>query len=79
MSDSVRDKTIMTTEQLIWFNYKLSDAKQLFAQEELVIGWMRYKALRALTPSQFAVLHRRNLAGERFDDMVDELVADLGR
>lgn len=69
----------MTTEQLVWFNYKLSDAKLSNSVEELAIGWMRYKALRALTPSQFAALHRRNLAGERFDDMVDELVVDLGR
>ena len=71
---------IMTKEeQTIWFNYALSDAKLANSVDELAIGWMRYKALRALTPREFAVLTQRNLAGERFDDMVDELVADLGR
>jgi hypothetical protein len=70
---------IMTTEQLVWFNYKLSDAKRGFSSEELAIGWLRYEALRKLTPQKYTELHRRNMAGERFDDMVDELVADLGR
>lgn len=69
----------MTTEQLIWFNYKLSDAKQFCSSDELTINHLRYQALRRLSPQQYAELHKRNLAGERFDDMVDELVADLGR
>lgn len=38
--------------------------------EELALGWLRYEALRRLNPRQFAELHRRNLAGERFDDLV---------
>lgn len=33
----------------------------------------RYERLRRLNPRQFAELHQRNLAGERFDDMVDAL------
>ena len=69
----------MTTEQTIAYQYKLSDAKLANSVDELAIGWMRYKALRALTPVQYTCLHERNLSGERFDDMVDELVADLGR
>lgn len=33
----------------------------------------RYERLRRLDPRQLAELHQRNLAGERFDDMVDAL------
>ena len=78
MSDSVRDKMIMTTEELIWFNYKLSDAKAE-PLEELAIGWMRYKALSRLNAEQYKQLIQDNMRGRNFDDMVDELVADLGR
>lgn len=42
--------------------------------DELAIGFLRYEALRKLTPAQYADLHKRNLKGERFDDMVDALV-----
>lgn len=41
---------------------------------ELALGYLRYEALRKLGPAAYKELHRRNLAGERFDDMVDELV-----
>lgn len=41
---------------------------------ELAIGWLRYEALRKLNAHQFAELCKRNLKGERFDDMVDQLV-----
>lgn len=41
---------------------------------ELALGHLRYEALRKLTPLQFAALHKRNLAGENFDEMVDVLV-----
>lgn len=33
----------------------------------------RYERLRRLDPRQFAELHQRNLAGERFDDLVGAL------
>lgn len=33
----------------------------------------RYERLRRLNPRQFAELHQRNLAGERFDHLVDAL------
>lgn len=46
------------------------------SRAELAIGHLRYEALRRLSPLQFTSLCRRNLAGERFDDMVDELVLD---
>jgi len=41
---------------------------------ELALGFARYEALRKLNPRQFAEIHQRNLNGERFDDMIDELV-----
>lgn len=40
---------------------------------DLAVGFLHYKALRKLKPLQFENLHRRNLAGENFDDMVTEL------
>ena len=44
----------------------------------LTLGYLRYEALRKLHPRQFAMLHSRNLQGERFDDMVDDLVLGVG-
>ena len=41
---------------------------------ELVLGYLRYEALRKLTPYQYEKLCKRNLKGENFDGMVDELV-----
>ncbi len=40
---------------------------------ELAAGHLRYETLCKLKPLQFEELHRRNLAGENFDDMVTEL------
>lgn len=42
--------------------------------EELALGFLRYDALRKLNARQYAEICRRNLAGERFDDMVTEMV-----
>ena len=39
---------------------------------ELALGWLRYETLRRTNPSQFVLLHERNLRGEWFDDLVDE-------
>jgi hypothetical protein len=39
-------------------------------------GYRRYEAIRKLNPQQFAELYARNLKGERFDDLVDELIPD---
>lgn len=44
---------------------------------ELTQGYLRYEALRKLNPRQFAELHRRNLLGDNYDGMVDELVVEL--
>ena len=41
---------------------------------ELALGFVRYEALRKVSPRQHAELHRRNLAGEHFNDLVDELI-----
>lgn len=43
------------------------------AAEDMRKHASRYERLRRLNPQQFAELHQRNLAGERFDDMVDAL------
>lgn len=37
-------------------------------------GYDRYEAVRKLNVHQFAELFKRNLSGERFDDMVDAMV-----
>lgn len=42
--------------------------------ETLALGYLRYEALRKLAPRQFSDLHKRNLKGENFDAMVDEMV-----
>ena len=40
--------------------------------EELALGWLRYEALRRVDPRTFAEIHRRNLDGDSFDDIVTE-------
>lgn len=41
----------------------------------LRVGLDRYEALRLCSPVEFSALYARNLNGENFDKMVDELVA----
>ncbi len=43
---------------------------------ELALGWLRYEALRRVKPHEYVILHKRNLAGERFDDIVTEELLD---
>ena len=67
-------------------NKTINDAIQKFADEtygrgcyidrELALGFLRYEALRKLTPRKFSELHVRNLRGENFDEMVDKLVVE---
>jgi hypothetical protein len=38
---------------------------------DLARGYLRYEALRKLTPHGYAQLNERNIKGERFDDMVE--------
>jgi hypothetical protein len=42
---------------------------------EAATGHTRYEALRLCNAQQFSELCARNVAGERFDDMVDALMA----
>ncbi len=46
---------------------------------ECAKGFLRYETLRKLNIPELTDLHRRNLHGERFDDMVDELITGLNR
>lgn len=41
---------------------------------EAATGHARYEALRRCDARAFVELHARNIAGERFDDMVDALI-----
>jgi hypothetical protein len=45
--------------------------------EELALGWLRYEALRKVSPRTFAEMNRRNLAGEFFDGIVDGIVTEV--
>jgi hypothetical protein len=40
--------------------------------EELALGYLRYEAVRRMNPRTFGELHRLNLSGRFFDDLVDE-------
>lgn len=42
--------------------------------DEYKKGHSRYEALRRCSIAQFTELHLRNIAGENYDAMVDELV-----
>lgn len=41
----------------------------------LALGWLRYEALRRLNRRESDDLQARSIAGENFDDMVDDLIA----
>lgn len=45
-----------------------------YEPEELALGFLQYEALRKLNPREFSELYERNLRGEKFDDMVKEMV-----
>ena len=47
--------------------------------EEMSISHARYEFLRTLTPYHFGVLWTRNLRGEKFDAMVDELILERAK
>lgn len=40
--------------------------------EELALGYLRYEAVRRMNPRTFGELHRLNLSGRFFDDLVDD-------
>jgi len=47
--------------------------------EELSISHARYEFLRTLTPYHFGVLWTRNLRGEKFDAMVDDMILERAK
>lgn len=63
----------MKNEQKQRLQRKASTAMEGKNIAELTQGYLRYEALRKLNPMQFAELYKRNLDGEFFDDMIDEL------
>ena len=40
--------------------------------EELALGYLRYEAVRKMSPRTFGELHKLNLSGKFFDSLVDE-------
>lgn len=56
------------------FDDFLYQAEQDIEYGEAILGYLRYEELRKLNVSQFAELFKRNIAGENFDKMVDELI-----
>jgi hypothetical protein len=42
----------------------------------LAIGFIRYEAVRKMSPRVFTELCRRNLEGLAFDDLIDALTAE---
>lgn len=40
--------------------------------EELALGYLRYEAVRRMSPRTFGELHKLNLSGKFFDSLVDE-------
>lgn len=61
----------------------MNDAKKTICKNyihdsaEMVKGWLRYEKLRTLNLAEITKIYQRNLAGERFDDIVDEYVGEL--
>lgn len=43
---------------------------------ELAVGFLRYEALRKLNPRQYSEICARNLKGENFDTMIDDLLTE---
>lgn len=47
--------------------------------QELALGWIRYEAVRKMHPRNFAEIHKRNLAGEFFDDIITDCLIDFDK
>lgn len=52
----------------------IAKASNEYVNLDLTMGFLRYEALRKLTPREFQVLWKRNIDGENFDEMVTELI-----
>jgi len=73
-SETPNGPTNMTPLQLSWQEQiKVNTAIAHHTNEELALGFLRYEALRKVSPRQFSEFHGRNLAGENFDDMITRL------
>ncbi len=65
----------MTEQQTEILNSKIREVKWERTVEELALGWLRYEALRKVTPWSYAELNKQNLVTRRaFDDLVDEMI-----
>ena len=53
---------------------RICDVLNYLHQGEMALGYLRYEALRKIPPSKFQELHRRAIAGEHFDTMIDQLI-----
>lgn len=56
----------------LWCKIKATEMRR--QPDEIALGYLRYEALRKLNCHQIEDLHKRNMFGENFDDMVDELI-----
>ena len=64
----------MTQDEIKLYGKKVEQALRSKTPVELAMGWLNYEALRKQNPRQFNELHQKNLAGEKFDTLVMELV-----
>ena len=58
------------------FNRKFTKAMDDRAERELAIGFIRYEAVRVLTPRRFAALNKLTMQGHHFDNLVDCLIEE---
>lgn len=65
----------MTNEELRHLVFVTGESH---TREHLALGYLRYEAVRKLTPGKYAELCERNLVGERFDELVDGLIEPEG-
>lgn len=65
----------MTQQQRESLNRLVRDSIKSRVAGELALGFLRYEALRQLSPQEYAALHQRQLGPNEFDEAVDELVA----
>ena len=52
----------------------ITKVKDSYTENELAIGYLRYEALRKLSPLAFQSVHQRNLDGTNFDSIIDQLI-----
>ena len=55
-------------EKAIW------KVRHRIKNHDVCLGYLRYEAVRKLNAADFAQIHMRNISGENFDTMIDELI-----